>query len=74
VDQLRFGLRCNDTPVLRELLEEVLLELRKEGELSLIDESGRTKPRANTIEWTDRIVISPQRTLFGRFAGIKRTN
>jgi hypothetical protein len=28
-----FGLRCNDTPVVRELLEEVLLSLRKEGEL-----------------------------------------
>jgi three-Cys-motif partner protein len=59
-----FGLRCNDTPVVRELLEEVLLSLRKEGELSVVDEAGRVKPRANNIEWSDRILLSPQRSFF----------
>jgi three-Cys-motif partner protein len=67
-----FGLRCNDTPVVRELLEEVLLSLRQEGELSVVDEAGRIKPRANNIDWTDRIVLSPQRSFFGPFSKLKR--
>jgi hypothetical protein len=66
-----FGLRCNDTPVVRELLEEVLLSLRGAGELSLVDEAGRLKPRANTIEWSDRVVLSPQRSFFGPFSNLK---
>jgi three-Cys-motif partner protein len=63
-----FELRCNDTPVVRELLEEVLISLRKEGELSLVDEAGRAKPRSKSIDWTDRIVLSQQRSLFGPFS------
>jgi three-Cys-motif partner protein len=51
-----FGIRCNDTPVVRELLEETLIALRAERELIIVDETGRAKPRANTIEWSDRIV------------------
>lgn len=66
-----FGLRCNDTPVVRELLEEVLLSLRSAGELSVVDEAGRIKPRANTIEWSDRILLSPQRSFFGPFSNLK---
>jgi three-Cys-motif partner protein len=66
-----FGLRCNDTPVVRELLEEVLLSLRGSGELSVVDEAGRVKPRANTIEWSDRILLSPQRSFFGPFSNLK---
>ena len=67
-----FGLRCNDTPVVRDLLEEVLLSLRAEGEISIVDETGATKPRAKTIAWTDRIVLSPQRSFFGPFCQISR--
>jgi hypothetical protein len=63
-----FGLRCNDTPVVREILEEVLVSLRGAGELLIVDETGRAKPRANTIEWTDRILLSPQRSFFGPFS------
>ena len=66
-----FGLRCNDTPVVRELLEEVLVSLRGAGELSVVDETGRIKPRANTIEWNDRILLSPQKSFFGPFSGFK---
>jgi hypothetical protein len=66
-----FGLQCNDTPIVRELLEDVLLSLRTEGELSIVDESGRVKPRANSIEWSDRIVRSPQRNFFGPFSKMK---
>ena len=60
-----FGIRCNDTPVVRELLEEVLISLRGERELIIVDETGREKPRANTIEWTDRIKLPAQRSFFG---------
>jgi hypothetical protein len=70
-----FGLRCNDTPVVRELLEEVLLSLRKEG-VSVVDEVGRVKPRANNIEWSDRVLLSPhpQRSFFGPFSKLKLNN
>jgi three-Cys-motif partner protein len=67
-----FGLRCNDTPVVRELLQEVLLSLRGAGELSIVDEAGRVKPRANSIEWSDRVVLSPQRSFFGPFSNLKK--
>ncbi len=63
-----FGLRCNDTPVTREILEEVLVSLRSDGEISIVDETGRTKPRANTVAWSDRIVLTPQRSFFGPFS------
>ena len=65
-----FGLRCNDTPVVRELLEDVLISLRGEGEISIVDEAGVTKPRAKSVAWTDRIVLSPQRSFFGPFCQI----
>jgi GMT-like wHTH domain len=65
-----FGMRCNDTPVVREILEETLLFLRSEGELTIVDDAGRLRPRANTVEWTDRIVISPQRSFFGPFSQV----
>jgi hypothetical protein len=60
-----FGIRCNDTPVVRELLEETLIALRGEREVIIVDETGREKPRANTIEWTDRIKLPAQRSFFG---------
>ena len=65
-----FGLHCNDTPVVRELLEEVLLALRTEGDISIVGEGGTEKRRARKVEWTDRVVLKPQRTLFGPFAPI----
>lgn len=68
-----FGLHCNDTPVVRELLEEVLVGLRGEGEIDIVGEGGTAKPRAKTVEWTDRIVLKPQRTLFGPFPGVHIT-
>ncbi len=67
-----FGLRCNDTPVVRDILEEVLLSLRGQGELSIVDEAGRVKPRSNRIEWSDRIVLSPQRSFFGPFSNLTK--
>ena len=63
-----FGLRCNDTPVTREILEEVLVSLRSDGEISIVDETGRTKLRAKTVAWSDRIVLTPQRSFFGPFS------
>jgi hypothetical protein len=67
-----FELRCNDTPVVREILEEVLVGLRCDGEISIVDESGKNRPRTTTVEWTDRIVLSPQRKLFGPFSNIPK--
>jgi three-Cys-motif partner protein len=70
--ELIFGLRCNDTPVVREILEESLISLRNEGELIIVDESGKLKPRAGSVEWTDRIVLPPQRSFLGPFAQFKK--
>ena len=61
-------MQCNDTPVVREILEEVLLLLRNAGELSVVDETGKEKPRANKVEWSDRILLPVQRSFFGPFA------
>jgi hypothetical protein len=62
-----FSQRCNDTPVVRELLEEVLVDLRNDGELTIVDERGKERPRTTTVAWEDRIVLSRQRTLFSIF-------
>ena len=62
-----FGQRCNDTPVTRELFEEVLIELRKLHELRIEDIYGKDKPRSPKVTWSDRIVLARQPTLFGPF-------
>lgn len=62
-----FGAHCNETPVTRRLFEEVLRQLRDEGELTIEDARGREKPRANTVNWTDRIVLTREPRLFGPF-------
>lgn len=67
-----FTSRCNDTPVVRELLEGVLLELRGEKELSIVDSSGKERPRTNTIAWEDRIVIPKQRSMFSVFTPLQK--
>jgi hypothetical protein len=54
-DATFFGLRCNDTPVVREILEETPLSLRGEGELSSL-----TKPADPSPE---RIKLSGERWL-----------
>lgn len=67
-----FGLRCNDTPVVREMLEDVIVSLRDANEVIIADEAGRAKPRANTIEWSDRIVLAPQPSFFGPFSSFTK--
>lgn len=67
-----FASRCNDTPVVREILEEVLLELRAEKELAIIDSEGKERPRTTTIAWEDRIVIPKQRSMFSVFSGASK--
>jgi three-Cys-motif partner protein len=69
-----FASRCNDTPVVRELLEEVLVELRAERELTIIDSTGKERPRANTIAWEDRIVVPKQRSMFSAFTSTKKSS
>lgn len=69
-----FGRECNDTPVTRELFEEVLVKLREMGELRIEDAYGKDKPRAQTMNWSDRIVLAQQPTLFGPFGPMGETN
>ncbi len=73
LDQL-FGRECNDTPITRELFEEVLVDLREMGELRIEDAYGKDKPRAQTVSWSDRIVLARQPTLFGPFGPMSKTN
>jgi three-Cys-motif partner protein len=63
-----FGSHCNDTPVTREIFESVLLDLRDEKEIIIEDSSGNAKPRAQSLAWTDRIVLARQQSLFSRLA------
>ena len=67
-----FGDHCNETPVTRALFEEVLKQLRDEGELRIEDAYGKEKPRANIVNWTDRIVLARQPGLFGPFGPMGR--
>jgi three-Cys-motif partner protein len=64
--EMLFGYHCNDTPVTREIFESVLLDLRDEKEITIEDASGKLKPRAQSVAWTDRIVLSNQRSFFSR--------
>ncbi|HVJ42371.1 MAG TPA: three-Cys-motif partner protein TcmP [Dongiaceae bacterium] len=59
-----FVSKSNDTPVVRDMMSGALLDLRNDRELTIVDEHGRVKPRAKTIEWSDRIVLSAQRSFF----------
>lgn len=67
-----FGTRCNDTPVTRDLFEEVLIDLRDLGELRIEDSFGVDKPRAHKVNWSDRIVLSQQPSFFGPFGPLDR--
>lgn len=69
-----FGRRCNDTPVTRDMFEEVLLEMRDERELRIEDALGIDKPRARSVNWTDRIVLSRQPSFFGPFGPLRSTS
>lgn len=62
-----FGLRCNDTPVVREILEEALLQLRSEKEIIIADAEGKVRPRTNSIAWTDKIIKPRQKSFFSVF-------
>jgi three-Cys-motif partner protein len=66
-----FGQRCNDTPVVREQLEEVLIELRDAKELTIVGENGKIRPRTLTVDWTDRIVLPRQMSFLGPFSKLK---
>lgn len=64
--EMLFGNHCNDTPVTKEIFEEVLLELRDEKEVRIEDGSGKEKPRTQNLAWTDRIILTRQPSFFGR--------
>ncbi len=67
-----FGIRCNDTPVVRPLIEEVATSLRNHGEITITDETGRVRSRATSFGWNDRIRITDQRSFFGPFANLSK--
>ncbi|HEV2561009.1 MAG TPA: three-Cys-motif partner protein TcmP [Rhizomicrobium sp.] len=66
-----FGQRCNDTPVVREQLESVLVELRDAKELTIVGDNGKVRPRTSTVDWTDRIVLPRQLSFLGPFSKLK---
>ncbi|WP_448954891.1 three-Cys-motif partner protein TcmP [Labrys neptuniae] len=61
-----FASQCNETPVTSDILTGQLLFLRDEGELAIVDENGSQKFRSKHIDWTDRILLPSQRSLFSR--------
>ncbi|MDZ5453899.1 three-Cys-motif partner protein TcmP [Labrys sp. ZIDIC5] len=61
-----FTRQCNETPVTSDILTGQLLFLRDERELSIVDEHGTQKHRSRHIDWTDRIILPRQRSLFSR--------
>jgi hypothetical protein len=61
-----FADNCNETPVTSEILSRQLLLLRDEGELLIKGEDGSLKPRAKKIDWSDRLVLPRERSLFSR--------
>ena len=67
--EVLFGNHCNDTPVTREIFESVLLDLRDEKEIIIEDANGKEKPRAQSVAWTDRIILARQRSLFSKLDG-----
>ena len=64
--EMLFGNQCNDTPVTKEMFEQVLVELRDEKEVRIEDISGKEKPRTQSVSWTDRIILARQPSLFSR--------
>lgn len=67
-----FASRCNDTPVVRDILEESLVLLRDAGEIAVVSVDGRPRPRASRIDWSDTVQLARQRTLFGPFSKLTR--
>ena len=65
VEQLFAG-NCNDTPVTSEILSSQLRLLRDEGELMIVSDEGKEKPRAKTVAWDDRLILPRQRSMFSR--------
>ena len=67
-----FGNECNDTPVTSPIIQKALVKLRDEKELKIISKDGKEKPRAQRLDWADRVVLPPQRTLFGPFGHLPK--
>ena len=61
-----FASNCNDTPVTSDILTRQLVLLRNEGELVIVAEDGAKRPRAKTVNWTDRLILPRERSLFSR--------
>ncbi len=66
-----FGCRCNDTPVTRDLLAEILIEMRDQRELTLVSKDGRERRRPSTVDWSTRIELTAQRSFWGPINGLR---
>ena len=55
---------CNDSPVTLGIATRQILRLRDEGELVVTDAAGKVRPRAQKLDWTDRLVLPEAPSLF----------
>lgn len=59
-----FVARCNDTPVVADMVDQQLAMLRNEREIVIVGADGREKPRAQSFAWDDELRFVRQRTMF----------
>jgi three-Cys-motif partner protein len=55
---------CNETPATKDLVSEVIVELRAQNELEIVSSDGRLRPRAITLDDHDRVLPAKQRDIF----------
>lgn len=67
-----FGSRCSDTPLVRSIIEPEIIRLRDDGDIVIRQQDGSLRPRAKTLEWTDRFELSKAPTLFSPFSSLKK--
>jgi three-Cys-motif partner protein len=74
-----FASSANDTPVVSDIVDAQLAELRDAGEIVIVGKVAKDglpasrrpiRQRARAFEWTDEIKLSKQRQLFSPFKGI----
>lgn len=67
-----FSSNCNDTPVVLDIVNEQLAHLRDYDEVVIKSVTGSLRSRTSTFDWSDRVELNPQRTLFSVPAFVRR--
>jgi three-Cys-motif partner protein len=62
-----FGKRSSDSPLVRSIVDPVLLELRDEGEVVIRRQDGTERPRTKTLDWTDSYELTKSPRFWTRF-------